>query len=413
MMRTKNGVRIRNGVRTRSGSKKAREIPEKRNPTPPREVSIEDPPIPEPDPPIPDEPHLEEEKEDDGGPESDKEANSHASSTESDDETEALIPLEMYFNPSEYKKAIKISSRCYIKEAVATIDGLLPHEKRWFLEHLQFKHFFHMPEYRTHKLLAFETIPDLKKKFRDDCRHVIPHCPRMCKSSFKKSGATGISLSCINEALGKNKIISSIVAPHIGEIPLLDEIFDRQEDNPDVDVKARGEAEKKKEAEKEKEAKKEKEKEKTVGADEHTIPQVLASDLVEIRKDVEEGMLKMTKTMEDRFQTIVDMLGRHDTRLKLVEAFVESQRSNDGFDKEKEGDGSGGVDSEKEKEGGAGSVDSEKECDGSGGGGLDSEKEKEGDDGSVKGKEKKGVVGEKRLREPSTTSNSPKKNKNV
>lgn len=59
----------------------------------------------------------------------------------------------MYFKRSEFRKTIKIQSRCYIREAVHDINELLDeNEKQWFHEHPQFKHFFHMHLEKKHKV---------------------------------------------------------------------------------------------------------------------------------------------------------------------------------------------------------------------------------------------------------------------
>ncbi|CAL9238804.1 unnamed protein product, partial [Arabidopsis halleri] len=39
---------------------------------------------------------------------------------------QAIPPLGMYFPPSEYVKKIKLSTRCYIHEVLATFDELEP-----------------------------------------------------------------------------------------------------------------------------------------------------------------------------------------------------------------------------------------------------------------------------------------------
>lgn len=68
----------------------------------------------------------------------------------------ALQPLRMYFPATEYMKNIKISTRCYVKEFLSTLEKLEPpltrHERNWFQTHPQFRHIFHLPKDNNHKL---------------------------------------------------------------------------------------------------------------------------------------------------------------------------------------------------------------------------------------------------------------------
>lgn len=74
---------------------------------------------------------------------------------DSEEETEALQPLRMFFNPTEYTKSCKIATRCYVKKAVDTIDRVLTRkEKRWFEQHPQFRHLFHMYRDTNHKVMG-------------------------------------------------------------------------------------------------------------------------------------------------------------------------------------------------------------------------------------------------------------------
>ncbi|KAG2298918.1 hypothetical protein Bca52824_035390 [Brassica carinata] len=60
-----------------------------------------------------------------------------------------------------------------------------------------------------------------------------PNCPRMCKTSFKRNGSTGVSLAVINKELGNTTVIDSIIPTRTPqEERLLDEIL---EDEDDVD----------------------------------------------------------------------------------------------------------------------------------------------------------------------------------
>ena len=64
----------------------------------------------------------------------------------------------MYFPPSEYRKKIKISTRCFIADVMETLKELDPPrtraEKSWFENHPQFKHIFHMPQAGNQKVMG-------------------------------------------------------------------------------------------------------------------------------------------------------------------------------------------------------------------------------------------------------------------
>lgn len=63
------------------------------------------------------------------------------------EETEAVKPTRMFFYVSEYKKQIKLGTRCMIADVIETFLSLSPEatnsERRWFQEHPQFCHLFH------------------------------------------------------------------------------------------------------------------------------------------------------------------------------------------------------------------------------------------------------------------------------
>ncbi|KAL0732743.1 hypothetical protein Bca4012_008952 [Brassica carinata] len=90
-----------------------------------------------------------------------------------EEETAAIKPLGMYFPPSEYRKKIKISTRCFIADVLKTLGKLQPPmtpvEKSWFETHPQFKHIFHMPQAGNHKvmgmwMLLLRTVRIVKEK---------------------------------------------------------------------------------------------------------------------------------------------------------------------------------------------------------------------------------------------------------
>lgn len=75
-----------------------------------------------------------------------------------DDEEEfgsqPLQPESMYFAPSEYTKSCKIGSRCVVGDTVTKISEF-SEELRWFTNHSQFKHIFHMHKEANHMNQGF------------------------------------------------------------------------------------------------------------------------------------------------------------------------------------------------------------------------------------------------------------------
>ena len=62
-----------------------------------------------------------------------------------DDEEEGMRPLKLHFPSSQYQKSIKLSGKCYIDNAIRNIQTILKEkEVKWFIEHPQFQHFFHI-----------------------------------------------------------------------------------------------------------------------------------------------------------------------------------------------------------------------------------------------------------------------------
>ena len=69
--------------------------------------------------------------------------------------TEAIKPTSMFFKPTEYRKKIKLGTRCMIASAIKTLKNLKPKlsnaEMSWFTEHPQFRHIFHMKIETNHR----------------------------------------------------------------------------------------------------------------------------------------------------------------------------------------------------------------------------------------------------------------------
>ncbi|XP_056846347.1 uncharacterized protein LOC130497508 [Raphanus sativus] len=81
----------------------------------------------------------------------------------------AIKPDLFYFQPAEYGKPCKLSSRCYQKDFIMLIKDFDAREKMWFYGHPQFKHIFHM-EYSSRRkvmglwMLLLRTVKVDKKR---------------------------------------------------------------------------------------------------------------------------------------------------------------------------------------------------------------------------------------------------------
>ncbi|XP_056850690.1 uncharacterized protein At3g43530-like [Raphanus sativus] len=80
----------------------------------------------------------------------------------SSQECQPLPPDELYFKNTEYTKTCKIQSKCYVSNTVGIIKKLEPEndspELKWFENHPQFRHFFHMPDEQNLRLLGMWTL---------------------------------------------------------------------------------------------------------------------------------------------------------------------------------------------------------------------------------------------------------------
>ncbi|XP_024011333.1 uncharacterized protein LOC112086595 [Eutrema salsugineum] len=91
----------------------------------------------------------------------------------------------MYFSPNQYNKAIKLGTWCWIHKAVENLEsaslGLRPEELRWFTEHPQFKHFWHMHKAMyldtTHKTQGVLLLRTAKTNKRRECWFVVNGVP--------------------------------------------------------------------------------------------------------------------------------------------------------------------------------------------------------------------------------------------
>ncbi|KAL0661579.1 hypothetical protein Bca4012_098416 [Brassica carinata] len=76
------------------------------------------------------------------------------------------------------------------------------------------------------QLLAFKAIPKLGMAFREPVEGADVNCQRMCKSSFKRNGMTGVSLSAINKELSNTTVKER----------LLDDILEDEDEVDESDI---------------------------------------------------------------------------------------------------------------------------------------------------------------------------------
>ncbi|KAF8109942.1 hypothetical protein N665_0089s0061 [Sinapis alba] len=65
-----------------------------------------------------------------------------------------MRPVGFFFQPSEYGKSCKLSSRCHQHDFLKMIEKFDDSEKSWFQNHPQFKHIFHMDCGATRKVMG-------------------------------------------------------------------------------------------------------------------------------------------------------------------------------------------------------------------------------------------------------------------
>ncbi|XP_024013043.1 uncharacterized protein At3g43530-like [Eutrema salsugineum] len=87
------------------------------------------------------------------------------------------------------------------------------------------------------ELLAFEAIPCLKNKYREDVRGAGRGCPRMCRQKFQPFTLKGFPLSELYETLGNTRVIKSILQPSEDEVIMLAGVMERnEEENIEADI---------------------------------------------------------------------------------------------------------------------------------------------------------------------------------
>ncbi|KAF8092047.1 hypothetical protein N665_0426s0005 [Sinapis alba] len=67
---------------------------------------------------------------------------------------EPMRHVGFFFQPSEYGKSCKLSSRCHQHDFLKMIEKFDDSEKSWFQNHPQFKHIFYMDCSATRKVMG-------------------------------------------------------------------------------------------------------------------------------------------------------------------------------------------------------------------------------------------------------------------
>ncbi|XP_024006547.1 uncharacterized protein At3g43530-like [Eutrema salsugineum] len=86
------------------------------------------------------------------------------------------------------------------------------------------------------ELLAFEAIPCLKNKYREDVRGAGRDCPRMCRQKFQPFTLKGFPLSELYKTLGNTRVIESILQPSEYEVIMLAGVIERNEEEDIGDI---------------------------------------------------------------------------------------------------------------------------------------------------------------------------------
>ena len=95
-----------------------------------------------------------------------------------DDDNQPLPPEVMYFDPTTYTKVCKIGTRCQLVQTVEFIETL-DAELKWFRNHDQFKHIFHMPKEPNHMIqgMWMLMVRTAKTELERECWFVVNGVP--------------------------------------------------------------------------------------------------------------------------------------------------------------------------------------------------------------------------------------------
>ncbi|XP_024013056.1 uncharacterized protein At3g43530-like [Eutrema salsugineum] len=86
------------------------------------------------------------------------------------------------------------------------------------------------------ELLAFEAIPCLKNKYREDDRGAGRDCHQMCRQKFQPFTLKGFPLSKLYETLGNTRVIESTLQPSEDEVIMLAGVMERNEEEDISDI---------------------------------------------------------------------------------------------------------------------------------------------------------------------------------
>jgi len=95
-----------------------------------------------------------------------------------DDDNQPLPPEVMYFDPTTYTKVCNIGTRCQLVQTVEFIETL-DVELKWFRNHDQFKHIFHMPKEPNHMIqgMWMLMVRTAKTELARECWFVVNGVP--------------------------------------------------------------------------------------------------------------------------------------------------------------------------------------------------------------------------------------------
>ncbi|CAB51205.1 putative protein [Arabidopsis thaliana] len=142
-----------------------------------------------------------------------------------DDDNQPLPPEVMYFDPTTYTKVCKIGTRCQLVQTVEFIETL-DEELKWFRNHDQFKHIFHMPKEPNHMIqgMWMLMVRTAKTELARECWFVVNGVP--IRYSIREH-ALLTGLNC-REYPKNNKTL--------GSLKFVEKLFKRTEDIKIKDV---------------------------------------------------------------------------------------------------------------------------------------------------------------------------------